>query len=411
MLKCLSVVVWAIAILVWNQSSLIAAEVTLDQAVEIAVEKNPDLAAAANELLVARGEIQRANYISQFNPQLTGGFDYRARSEKSNSQDWRTGLSHELEIFGQRGLRQQSAKLGYQRTEAEVRNQVRLLTAAVKMTFYEALRARNRSKLLTELEELNHKLADAARTRFDAGEIGQIDFNLARVRYGESRSALIAGTEIYRLECSNLGRLLGNAVGAEPEPVGDLIAKPLHTDIEKLLDQTKANRADLKAAQTEIRRLQTEAQLNGRLVLPNPTIGAFVGHEQITERFAGVTLGIPLPIFNRRQGEAIAIAGRLSQARNKLRAIEMNVEHEVRDAYGRYTAALRALKANQDDVVAPARESFGLLEAAFNAGKLDLLSLSVAERQSFDAQMGYLDAWFNYAAAKTSLDLAVGDSA
>jgi len=72
---------------------------------------------------------------------------------------------------------------------------------------------------------------------------------------------------------------------------------------------------------------------------------------------------------------------------------------------------VRALRASQEDVVAPARESFGLLEAAFNAGKLDLLSLSVAERQSFDAQMGYLDAWFNYAAAKTSLDLAVGESA
>ena len=89
----------------------------------------------------------------------------------------------------------------------------------------------------------------------------------------------------------------------------------------------------------------------------------------------------------------------------------MNVEHEVRDAYGKYTAALRALKASQkEDVVAPARESFGLLEAAFNAGKLDLLSLSVAERQSFDAQMGYLDAWFNFTAAKTLLDLALGDS-
>jgi cobalt-zinc-cadmium efflux system outer membrane protein len=410
MLKCLRVVAYAIVVLVWTHASLIAAEITLDQAVEIALEKNPDLAITANELLVARGEIERADYLSQFNPQLIGGFDYRTRSGKSNSQDWRTGLSQELEIFGQRGLRQQSAKLGYQRTEAEVRNQVRLLTAAVEMTFYEALRARNRSKLLGELEALNHKLADAARTRFDAGEIGQIDFNLARVRYGESRSTMINGREIYRLECSSLGRLLGNAVGAEPEPTGELIAEPLQVEMENLLDLAKAKRPDLKVAKSEISRLQTEAQLNSRLVLPNPTIGAFVGHEQNTERFAGVGLEIPLPIFNRRQGEATAIAGRLAQARNRLRATELNVEHEVRDAYGKYTAALRALKANQEDVVAPARESFGLLETAFNAGKLDLLSLSVAERQSFDAQMGYLDSWFNYAVAKTSLNLAVGDS-
>jgi outer membrane protein TolC len=59
-------------------------------------------------------------------------------------------------------------------------------------------------------------------------------------------------------------------------------------------------------------------------------------------------------------------------------------------------------------VVGPARESFGLLEEAFTAGKLDLLSVSVAERQAFEAQIGYLDAWFNLASARVSLDLAVG---
>jgi cobalt-zinc-cadmium efflux system outer membrane protein len=410
MLKCLRVFALAIAVLVLNRPCSLAAEITLGQAVEIALEKNPDLAAAANELMVASGEIQRAGYLSQFNPQILSGFDYRTRSGKSNSQDWRTGLSQELEIFGQRSLRQQSARLGYEKTEADVSNQVRLLTAAVKMTFYEALRARNRSRLLTDLETLNHKLADAAQTRFESGEIGQIDFNLARVRYGESRSQLIDGNELYRLECSSLGRLLGNAAGPEPRPIGDLVAEPERLDAEKLLAHARAKRPDLAAAKAEISQLQTEAALNEKLMLPNPTIGAFVGHEQNTERFVGVTLGIPLPLFNRRQGEGTAIAGRMAQARNKLHAVELNVEHEVLDAYSKYLAAFRSLQANQEYVVVPARQSFDLLEDAFNAGKLDLLSLSVAERQSFDAQMGYLDAWFNYAAAKTSLDLAVGES-
>jgi outer membrane protein TolC len=80
----------------------------------------------------------------------------------------------------------------------------------------------------------------------------------------------------------------------------------------------------------------------------------------------------------------------------------------VHDAHSRYIAALHGLRASQDDGVGPARESFGLLENAFNAGNLDLLSLSVAERQVFEARIGYLDAWFNLASAKFSFDLAVG---
>jgi outer membrane protein TolC len=48
-----------------------------------------------------------------------------------------------------------------------------------------------------------------------------------------------------------------------------------------------------------------------------------------------------------------------------------------------------------------------LLEEAFKAGKLDILSVSVVERQAFEAQIGYLDAWFNLAAARVSLEIAV----
>jgi cobalt-zinc-cadmium efflux system outer membrane protein len=411
MVKCVWIAMRATAvILFWASASLFASEVSLDQAVAIALENNPNLAAAAKELVIARSELQRANYTSQFNPQIVTDGGYRHRAGRSNSQDWRVGLSQELEIFGQQQLRRRSAGLGYDRTEAEVRNQVRLLTAAVSMTFYEALRAGRQTELISELESLDRRLAEAAQARFDAGEIGQIDLNLSRVRYGESRRARIDRAEIYRLLRSSLGRLLGDVAGAEPEAVGDLKPEPLNKDVEKLLALATANRPDVKAAQLEIARLKNETLLNQRLAFPNPIIGTFFGHEQNTERFGGISLGLSLPIFNRRQAEATAIAGRLAQSQHKLRAVELDVEREVRDAYSRYIAALRGLRASQEDVVEPARESFGLLEEAFKAGKLDLLSLSVAERQAFEARIGYFDAWFNFASARVSLDLAVGAS-
>jgi cobalt-zinc-cadmium efflux system outer membrane protein len=405
----LQVVAWMVIALSYYPSSLCAAEVSLEQAVAIAVESNPDLAAVASELTVAQSEIQRANYVSQFNPELLGEGDYRERGNHSNSQEWRGRLSQQLEIFGQPALRRRSAALGYRAAQADVRNQVRLLTAAVKMTFYEAVRERRRNELLTELRLLDQRLLDAARQRFEAGEIGQIDLNLSRVRYGESRRAQIDSFEAYRLERLSLGRLLGNAAGPEPEPGAILEIKPVKSDLASLLVAGRINRPDIKAQHAEITRLETEAQLNRRLALPNPTIGPFFGHEQSNERFVGLSLGFPLPLFNRRQSEQTAIAGRLSQSRLKLRAVELNIEHEVRDAHSRYMAALQSLRASEEDVVQPARESFGLLEEAFNAGKLDLLSLSVAERQAFEARIGNLDAWFNLASARVSLELAVGN--
>jgi cobalt-zinc-cadmium efflux system outer membrane protein len=408
MIRLLGVATCSLVILLCVPATLIAGEISLDEAVAIAVEENPDLAAVANEPVIARGELQRANYISQFNPELVTDGDYRHRAGRSNAQEWRVRLSQQLETFGQPALRRRSAAFGYQRTQAEVRNQVRLLTAAVKMTFYEALRDRRRSELLAELESLDQRLLRAAQARFDAGEIGQIDLNLSRVRYGVSRRARIDGLENYRLQCSSLGRLLGNAVGTEPEPAGNLPIEFLRTDLESLLTVARANRPDARATQMEVARLKNDAVLNRRLALPNPIVGTYFGHEQNTERFGGLSVGLSVPIFNRRQAEATAIAGRLAQSQQRLRAVELNIEHEVRNAYSRYIAALHGLRAGQEDVVGPARESFGLLEDTFNAGKLDLLSLSVAERQAFEARIGYLDAWFNVASARVSLDLAVG---
>ena len=53
---------------------------TLAEAIALALRTSPDLAAAARELNIARAEIERANYTSQFNPYLDSLGDYRMRA-------------------------------------------------------------------------------------------------------------------------------------------------------------------------------------------------------------------------------------------------------------------------------------------------------------------------------------------
>ncbi|MGH7913220.1 MAG: TolC family protein [Candidatus Binataceae bacterium] len=385
-----------------------ASALKVEHAISLALAHNPDLAAVEQELNVAAGEQIRASYLSQFNPQASTGFTYRPRGGRSSSQDWRLALSQEIEIFGQRALRMRSAALGWSQSAAMMRDRLRLLIAAVKMTFIEALRARRQVELVNELEKLDARLYEAARARLSAGEIGQIDYNLAEVRYGQTSRASIEAHEHYRAQRSSLGRLLGGAAGPEPEPADNYSSKLPATDLESLIVLAMRNRPDLRAGELEIARLETEASLNRRLALPNPQIGTFFGHEDNTQHPAGVSLGFSIPLFNRRQAEAAIIQARRRQAEYRLRASGLNVEKEVRDAYNAYLSARRAVAIYQNEVLGPARESFTLLEKAFQAGKLDLLSLSVAERQAFDARLAYLDAWFNLHAAEVALQLTTG---
>ncbi len=385
-----------------------ARQISVEEAVAYALAYNPDLSAAARELTIARGEVVRAGYFSQFNPELISGFDHRERSGRSGSNDWRLELAQEFEIFGQQRLRRDTAGYGYRRTEQDVRDKVRLLTAAVKLSFFEAIRAREQMGLLEKLVDLDRSLDRAAQARLNSGKISQIEANLAQVRFGQTRRELLDGRERYRLERSNLGRLLGGLAGIEPEPAGDFTEVPPGLDLDKLEQAALGNRPDLRARQLEIARLKSAMVLNDRLALPNPKFGAFYAKESNTNNLGGATLGVAVPLFNRRQAEATALAGQLGQAQELMRASELNIEREVRDAFNRYNVAREGLQIYRDQVVAPARQNFSLLDIAFTSGKIDLLRLAVAVRQAFEAQMTYYDALFGTLEARVALELATG---
>lgn len=383
----------------------LAGQVTLSRALEMMRSGNPELSAVRQELTVAKGQLQKAGYLSPFNFAVAGEGGYRMRTG-SNSQDWRVGFIQEFEIFGQRSLRQKSARLGYDASVAQLADQNRLLDGATKLTFYDAVRVRDEAGLLSELAKLDFNLLYAARLRMEAGEINQIEYNSAQISYGQSHRALVEMRERYRLQRSSLGRLLGGEAGAEPEPAGEIRIQPLRVEIESLIANARKSRPDLRARQFEIARLDTETVLNDRLNLPNPAIGMFIGHENNTERFGGPMLGFSIPLFNRRVGEATILAGQRAQAKERLRATELDIAQQVRDAYSRYTTAVKALRIYQEEVVGPARQSFGLLEAAFSEGKIDLLRLAVAEREAFQARVAYVDAGFEVLAAQVAIELA-----
>ena len=62
---------------------------------------NPELSAVRQELTVAKGQLQKAGYLSPFKFAVAGEGGYRMRTG-SDSQDWRVGFIQEFEIFGQR---------------------------------------------------------------------------------------------------------------------------------------------------------------------------------------------------------------------------------------------------------------------------------------------------------------------
>jgi len=383
-------------------------QVSLADAVEIAKLHNPDLAVLAQDLAIADGELQKAHYLSQSNFEGDTETWYRARTNRSNSQDWRLAMRQEFEIFGQRSLRIRAASINRDEMAANVRDATRLLIATVKMTFYDAIRSLRRMNLAREMADLDQRLLDAAQSRLKEGEVAPIDYGLAQVRFGRSQRALVEVREEFRAQRSALGRVLGGFLGPEPMPQEANDAREFPLALGTLQSSARLARPDLRARQLELARLDAEAALNQRLNLPNPIIGAFFGHESNTEHLMGPSMGFSVPLFNHRSAEAAIIEAQRRQAAQRLRATDLDIDRQVRDAFNQYLAARQALTVYQEQVIAPAREIMQLHETAFHEGKIDLFRLTFAERESFEARAGYIEAQFGVDAAAVALELATG---
>lgn len=390
-----------------------AEPLTLERALQIAREHNPELLAARQDLDIARGRLVKSRYWNQFNPQIEGGAAQRHFDGGGSRVQPSGGLSLELEVAGQRGKRIEEAERNLARVEAEIANTERLVLAQVKEASYQTLYLERRLQLFRQVEELNRRLRDASGERFRSGEVSKLEANLAVVRYSQSRKDTLAADRDHRNAVRTLERLLGRDPLGTLEISGDLGAHPSVTaSVGDLLETALRVRPDLHARDAEIRRVEAETALTKRLIVPNPTLRG--GYEEETEslgsrdRIIGGAISIPLPVFDRRQAELTALAGQRTQATYNRSGTALTVQAEVRDAYRSYEAAAEAVQVFEADAVSRIAENFRFVETAYREGKIDLLQLVVVQNDLVSAQFSYLDSLWDYWLARTALERAVG---
>ena len=81
------------------------------------------------------------------------------------------------------------------------------------------------------------------------------------------------------------------------------------------------------------------------------------------------SLAIPLPIFNRRQGELESLEARRIQARAELLALEQEIRKEVDQVLNQWAIASESFQLFQKKIIERTEENFKLLEAAYREEK------------------------------------------
>src|SRR5207244_2940495 len=97
-------------------------------------------------------------------------------------------------------------------------------------------------------------------------------------------------------------------------------------------------------------------------------------------------LSIPLPFFNREQGNIAEASSERAQAKANREALEASIRREVSLAYRRYQAVRNSLEVLGSGVLEQNRESYKIVQLAYNLGQLRFLDTVNQQRTLIDVE-------------------------
>ncbi|WP_339518141.1 TolC family protein [Pseudomonas proteolytica] len=382
-----------------------AQPLTLESALQSAFAGNPDLAAAQWEIDIAQGGRQQAGLIP--NPVASWDAEDTRRSTRTTT----VKLSQTLELGGKRGARIEVASRAQDAAAQELEQRRNLLRAEVIDGFYGALWAQERLELAQRSMALAERGLVIANGRVTAGKASPVEATRAQVQVSQIRlersRAEIGVSDAYR----RLAAITGSAtIGFERVEAGavNTPALPSATQLLARLEST----AELRLAQLQIQ--QRDAGLGLEKAQRIPDLDISIGSQydaSVRERVNLVGVSMPIPLFNRNQGNVLAASRRADQARDLRNATELRLRTETRQALDLWATANSEVRAFNQVILPAAQSAVDSATRGFEMGKFNFLDVLDAQRTLIAARTQYLAALAQATDAWVRIERIYGDLA
>lgn len=393
-----------------------AEEMSLQQAVEIAVQNNADLQAFRDEKGLREAGRIRAGLLP--NPSLEVSLESGALTGNSGENAFSVGVSQEFLLAGKRAKRVALAQKELEVYGWQLADRERLLKLDAKSRFYQVLLAVRKLKLTEGAIELNRHLYQVAKERLAAGDIPELELNLVQVELARSEGARSAALEALSASRAELSLLLGGREVEPALPTGSLEAggalKQAQPDLFRLALE---RRPDLMALRAEAEKGSAELALARAEGIPNLTAGLGLKRDTTAVEVAGLegkdtsytvglTLSMPIPLFDKNQPGLREASARRDSAGNRLAAATSRVEREVAAAYASLSNAEQVLSLYLRNIVPQMEENLKLTREAYQLGEVPVLTVFEEQKKYLEVNQGYLEALYQRQLALFRLEAA-----
>ncbi|MAB98781.1 MAG: type I secretion protein TolC [Pseudomonadaceae bacterium] len=385
-----------------DSAELAGRPITFDEALAQALSENPEFAAAQWNTGIAQGARTQAGLIP--NPELSWSVEDTHRDSRITSIQ----VSQQIELGGKRGARIDVSERDQDAVAIEFERKKNTLRAEVIRAFYSALRAQEGLQLSTQSLELASRGLQVVEGRVKAGKASPIEVSRAQMQLSEIQLELNRA----QLNRSNAYKQLALVTGATT-PNFDYV----EGDLERLPDlPSKADMlaritdtADLRLASMQIQRTESSLELEKSQRIPDINVSVGSQYDEgLGERVNLLGLSVPLPLFNRNQGNVMAAAQEANRARDLRNATELRLRAEAKQAFEQWISARSEVDSISGTLLPTAKQAVEGAVRGFEMGKFAFIDVLDAQRTLVSMRSQYLNSLDEAISAWVSLEKIYG---
>ncbi|HEX7915795.1 TolC family protein [Rudaea sp.] len=382
------------------------APLALTQSLRTIWQRNPAVQAAQARLAAAQARADAAGRPI-YNPEL------ELAAENADVDRRSVGISQTIDWSGKRRARSGAASAEVLAASAE-RDLVRQRVALEWIGGFAAYRvAADQVELGRQRQQLLSQFATLAQRRFVAGDIPQLERDLAELALQEARARqaeLLADQAKARRTLANVSS--GEITLPElPRGLPAAVVLPLPAAAIESLPAIRQAQAETEVAMAKV----TVAERDRR---PDPTLsltGGRVRSGPVSDNIIGLSLRIPLFVRNDYSAEVSAARASADEADANFRDLRQRAAAEAEQAGVSYNALHDAWQAWEQSKAARISDRAALLQRLWEAGELSTADYLVQLKQSIETELTAVglrarvwQAWADWLAASGAAERWLG---
>lgn len=394
--------------LVLAQDNTGSPRLTLEDAINTALENNHHVKSAIATLPVAEANLIIAKYFP--NPSVSAASE-NAKGGALHPAD----IQGEIELGRKRYWRIKLAKEQISKTELEIAKILWEIHTQVHGTYANLSIGLGLYELAKKRIDFYGSLVDIAEKRFQAGDISQLELDRARMQLLSAENDLSEFTGRLKRAKIDFNHILGRESNSElelgkPEELTPKIKIQEYEPLKNILSEALNKRLEVAILEKDFGITRAKLKKAQWERLPNLKIETGAVKPNVSGDNWGVytALGAELPVFNRRQGEIKQAKAEIEYLKKEEERIKHDIDIEVANAKSDLQIREEQVSRFQEKLLGQAENILEMIKTAYQKGKLSLTDVLNAEQQNRDLKQKYLGSLLDYQIALANLEYAVG---